>query len=946
MTIFRLSYNNGLISYVDGKQAKKTVSNDALLKGVVPEAELDKKKNDKKYLNDLVEETQQKINYLDCIKDGANAIQLKQLNIFPKLEPNYPIFNKDLLSLEENIIKAHSGQITSYYWHKTKPNGSTAELNKSIIYQQVLWEAGLGPKWFVKADGKGTDSESLKTFGSFIDPLEKNNADTTWPSAGNTVEIDERAMTAMGFPNCSLKATTTEEDKFTFEMKIGTGIGCNDTKDGCVITHETPNYQKYFSGNKSKNDALKSKGKGPSTEEKVKMIMIKEWGDKMQCLIYLLKYLNENGTAVRSVMSSCDKVVYILCLLLKVPFIYSGYDDSPNAPTYKHYAISHFKPLDNPIDCVKAQCTDAIYAIKSNNEGFITFLQNIKERSHTKFRLANTYDVHNLDAAFINGCIADIEAYTENAEVRLAAVIKGLEKFAKEQLKNKKLKPEEVDQKIKAEITSIKEEITSIKAETTVVPFMKVKKGNQAHILCDQSRMYTLKTKNAVDIKSNLRKAFENHYGLAKDYDEKKFAGIPFFQLIRGKDKNGHDLKLTRNVSEDFNIGQKRGGTKYINFDGDDEYAIRGFLFPTDNMENLKEYAWLKELALYSGLVPDPEDISTWDRYTVIRYIRRALKERSSSSHSTTYRSKTDTDDDDDDDEGEGMDESKGEGEVFNYENIPTNEDLEANLITGILDYCANKFGHMNFFDTLYNIIIYYGITYAASERPLAEYNVKNPEQFYAVLDQFFNEDGIIGDPCKEMARIEATDEMKTYIDRLKKFCCKPQPILINPYPSVKKPAPKRRPAAKKKADTKKKNRKNTRAVVRLVLPRARAAEVSDDDEDREEKEEREEREEKEEREKRRRSSNNVIHNPEDLNNLVDEKKESNSQPEPKKKRVISPIISPNSSGGRQLFLGLKSGGKKTKKNKRRKRSNKKTRRNIKRKTRKTRNKTTLRKRS
>ena len=46
----------------------------------------------------------------------------------------------------------------------------------------------------------------------------------------------------------------------------------------------------------------------------------------------------------KTVMSSCDKVVYILCLLLKVPFIYSGYDTPPNTPKYKHYAISHFQP--------------------------------------------------------------------------------------------------------------------------------------------------------------------------------------------------------------------------------------------------------------------------------------------------------------------------------------------------------------------------------------------------------------------------------------------------------------------------------------------------------------------------------------------------------------------------------------------------------------------------
>ena len=300
-----------------------------------------------------VRNTQQTINYLDCIKDGTNVNTLKQLNIFPILQTaGYPTYNDDLHTLEDNIIKAHSGQIETEYWHKTKPNGSTAELNKSKIYEEVLWEAGLGPKWFAKK-ANGDIPTYIKTFGSFIDPLEKNNADKTWPSIGNTVKIDEAAMTAMGFPNCELEATTAAGDKnpFTFTMKIGTGIGCGP----CIITNGTPGYKQYFAGNKTKNAALKKKGKGkgPSTDEKVKMIMVKEWGDKMQCLIYLLKQMSGGP---KSVMSSCDKVVYILCLLLKVPFIYSGYDGSPNAPKYKHYAISHFQPIDDPVKYIQQQC--------------------------------------------------------------------------------------------------------------------------------------------------------------------------------------------------------------------------------------------------------------------------------------------------------------------------------------------------------------------------------------------------------------------------------------------------------------------------------------------------------------------------------------------------------------------------------------------------------------
>ena len=251
MTSYLLTYidGQGLIVRENGNN-KGTVSIADLLKGLGGGGDTQ------------VKNTQQEINYLDCIKDGTNVNTLKQLNIFPILQTSgFPTYNDDLHALEDNIIKAHSGQIETAYWHKTKPNGSTAELNKSKIYEEVLWEAGLGPKWFVKKPGNGIPTY-IKTFGSFIDPLEKNNADKTWPSNNNTVKIDRAAMTAMGFPNCELEATTKAGDNFTFKMTIGTGNGCTP----CVITEKTPNFTKYFAGNKTKNAALKTKGGGPSTD--------------------------------------------------------------------------------------------------------------------------------------------------------------------------------------------------------------------------------------------------------------------------------------------------------------------------------------------------------------------------------------------------------------------------------------------------------------------------------------------------------------------------------------------------------------------------------------------------------------------------------------------------------------------------------------------------------
>ena len=547
-TTYTLTYNKaiGLICTTTAAADQHTVSNDELLKGFPTSVLPAQKVNPDVQL----EYSQQKINYLDCIKDGTNVHTLKGLDIFPSVADDYPVFNNDLHTIENGIISAHASQIETQYWHKTKPNGSQAELNKPKLYPNVLWEAGLGPKWFAAKDSNGTASTYIKTFGSYIDPLEKSNADQTWPPTDNKVVIDSKAMKAMGFPGSSLEATTKAGDKFEFKLTIGSGQGCNP----CVITHTTQGFANYFAGNKKKNALTKKKGGGPPSQEKVK-IMVKEWGDKMQCLIYLLLHFAGNkgltmppgmakGTG-KSVMSSCDKVVYILCLLLKVDFIYSGYDDGPNVPTYKHYSISHFKPVNDPVQYMKEVVTDAENIIEGNNNAFVQLLNSItpltklgREADRIQFTSQETRD------AFIGGCIADVNDYTTTAKAELQALLATLDAM-------KSMSPEEIGKLNPAELTQqknalidIEGTIESVKKATTVEPFFKVKKG---------STMLSVITGKVGYIqggpKSNKPKLLAELEGLglsplASGAKTEKARGevlkmVPFANIIIGKQKGG-----------------------------------------------------------------------------------------------------------------------------------------------------------------------------------------------------------------------------------------------------------------------------------------------------------------------------------------------------------------------------------------------------------------------
>lgn len=729
---------------VSSKSLKGTVSIPDLLKGLGG-ASADQDKIKQKVINkQKVIKTQQQINYLDCIKDGTNVATLQQLEIFPDANEGpsgYPSYPNSLHKVEKDIIDAHSEQIETAYWHKTKPNDSDSELNKSKIYDEVLWESGLGPKWFVKT-GVGGVPTSIKTFGSFIDPLEKNKADITWPSMGNTVKIDEKAMKAMGFPNCKLEATTGTGDRFKFEMKIGTGKDC---KKSCIITQATADYKKYFAGNKTKNAALKNASS--TTSEKVKMIMVKEWGDKMQCLIYLLKHRSTPAEVGTVVMTSCDKVVYILCLLLKVPFIYSGHEGTPNAPKYKHHAISHFQLISDRdrVEYLKKKCEIVKKDITNNNNDFVTFLGSIT--GDTKFRLANTFDVHFIDPnnGFIPGCIADINAYTQDAVFRLNIEKKNLDDSTHSQ-------------------EGIERSIATIKEQNTVVPFMKVKKGTDAHLTCNMTCSYNINATGKE--KPELMNAFIKYYGL-KDMVQEDFNRIPFFQLIRGKNQNGSPLILTsvKKVSEKVSNSaggsknKQNGGNKYEKFEDDTVVNVNGVYFASDTERNLKDAAQL------IGYTPDPYDPTTWDQY-IVRGIMEVPKE--------------------------GHESVDPNGELFINSDLLTNENLEANLITGILDYCARVKNDMNLFDTLYTTSIYKGII-AAGAQPVSdgagnrsiplfpEYDVDDPKDFDAALNSFFGDDSIIDLPEKAPPIIpvtsDDTDRIRIRINEYKQLWCKPQVI-------------------------------------------------------------------------------------------------------------------------------------------------------------------------
>ena len=338
-----------------------------------------------------IEKDQEYINFLDCIKDGTNENTLLLLDLFLKNGLQYG-FGPSLASYESNILKNRKAFLEPHSWSNLKQNKikgkrSTVQrvsYDESFEMENVVWDCGLSPACYTQnsASNKKEKLPTLRaTFGSFIDPLCKINSSDfgqaiSYPPLDKnkspgpvTVEINNLAMKYFGFGNSSIQNVKPQDKgEWDFNINIKIGNGCNGK--GCKITQKD---KKYLKGNNIKSVILKSK---TSTSEKVKYVILKEFGDKMQVLCFIMMFIEE----IKSLMNTCDMVVFALCLFLKLPCVFAGnhkeIDTMFGASEYKKYRIikysakkeSELETYENLYDITKN-------SVLANNNNKIDFIK-------------------------------------------------------------------------------------------------------------------------------------------------------------------------------------------------------------------------------------------------------------------------------------------------------------------------------------------------------------------------------------------------------------------------------------------------------------------------------------------------------------------------------------------------------------------------------------------
>lgn len=302
--------------------------------------------------NAMIQE-QQTLNYLDSIKDGANVATLNSLNMYPSAErvsnpKNY------LHQYESNVINSAIPYISKIAW--TKINKRQA-LNPPLPINDIFRDSGIGADVFI-----ATGFQLYSTIATYIDPATRAKPDIVWPSKNDTIEFSKEFMDLFGFEDSSLTSKTVANDKFNYSL---TTYGVNYTNDG-----KKPDQNlNYFSGNTNKNKMLKSSD--TPQQQKKALISLKEWGDKMQVLIlYVWSRIYKNNTYA---MITCDKVVYTLCVLLKVKCIFTG-EIVENK--IKKYTIEVYEPSDNPKkDAINRYNKKKANIEKEENAAFIQMIK-------------------------------------------------------------------------------------------------------------------------------------------------------------------------------------------------------------------------------------------------------------------------------------------------------------------------------------------------------------------------------------------------------------------------------------------------------------------------------------------------------------------------------------------------------------------------------------------
>lgn len=217
------------------------------------------------------------------------------------------------------------------------------QYNTLLPTRRVFQESGLHPANMI------LNPIRCHTFASqVIDPADRLGfvpGDEVFPLAGQTLVMDQSFLSLFGFENCRIESTRIDNDTHQYRININ---GVNITHDNHHLHLSASHVVDYFCGNPIKNETVNGAFSSANAAGKIKLaalLVAKEMGDVVQVLtafIYQSLYPERSYT-----ITTCDMVVFMLCLFLNVKCIVVGHIGSEQDPTDKSYSSLRYEKFTN-----------------------------------------------------------------------------------------------------------------------------------------------------------------------------------------------------------------------------------------------------------------------------------------------------------------------------------------------------------------------------------------------------------------------------------------------------------------------------------------------------------------------------------------------------------------------------------------------------------------------
>jgi hypothetical protein len=339
---------------------------------------------------------QKHLRALDCIKDGSvdpkiNGVKDVVYNNFNEFNNNVVDTeliqqNFSLTELEEKFTEKNLSRIKKYSWVKLSKDSNLSP----IIEQRIIFkESGLDSSRFIK------DPIFCVNFANeIIDPAGRSpraTGDIIFPENNTTLILDESFLSLFGFYNCSVKATRKSDKKYNYIIKIDE-IEITGTENGNMTTFNNKSIKKnekkinqWFEGNRVKNqiintliDTNNKQINNQIRKQRIKTFLnVKEMGDVLQVLIMLI-WKNYNNNNQMYSISTCDKVVCLLCMILNLNCILTYAEKKPNL---RLYSIDVFEATGYSVFDIMNKFNYETENIIKHNQAYIDCISSFDEET-------------------------------------------------------------------------------------------------------------------------------------------------------------------------------------------------------------------------------------------------------------------------------------------------------------------------------------------------------------------------------------------------------------------------------------------------------------------------------------------------------------------------------------------------------------------------------------